>query len=372
MKRIIITVTNDLELDQRMHKTALNLMDNGFDVLLIGRKISKSGAISRTYPTKRFRLCFQRGFLFYVAYNMRLFCWLLFHKWDAVLACDMDSLPGAWFAKRIRQKPLVFDSHELFSEVPELQHKPRVKKFWMRLEKYFLPKLNYAYTVSESIANYYQKMYGVKMDVIRNLPLRQASVETFKLKSEKPFILYQGTLNFGRGIEKMIDAIQLIPDYNLVIAGKGPLLKELQQRAEQLMAEKRVIFTGRLSFDELRSLTKLAMLGLSLEQDLGLNYRFALPNKLFDYWHAGIPAIVSDLPEMKAFMEKTQAGKTVSESIDAKNLAKQINRLLDDADTYDKMKKAAQKAASEYHWENESERQLEIFRTIFKLPKINT
>jgi glycosyltransferase involved in cell wall biosynthesis len=372
VKRIIITVTNDLELDQRMHKTALNLSENGFNVLLIGRKTSKSGAISRVYPTKRFRLCFQRGFLFYAAYNLRLFCWLVFHKWDAVLACDMDSLPGAWGAKKLRRKSLVFDSHELFSEVPELQNKPRVKRFWVRLEKYFLPKLNYAYTVSESIANYYHEKYGVKMDVIRNLPMKEAPEETFNLSSEKPFIIYQGTLNVGRGIDKMIDAMQFIPGYNLIIAGDGPLQTELQNRARQSSADKQVIFAGRISFEKLRGLTKQAVLGLSLEQDLGLNYRFALPNKLFDYWHAGIPAIVSDLPEMKALMQKTQAGKFVSESIDAERLATEINALLKDAEVYDKMKKAAQKAASEYHWENESKRQLEIFRSIFKPSEINT
>jgi glycosyltransferase involved in cell wall biosynthesis len=372
VKRIIITVTNDLELDQRMHKTALNLSENGFNVLLIGRKTSKSSPISRAYPIKRFRLCFQRGFLFYAAYNFRLLCWLIFHKWDAVLACDMDSLPGAWFAKKIRRKPLVFDSHELFSEVPELQHKPRVRRFWVRLENYFLPKLKHAYTVSQSIAEYYYKKYGLQMDVIRNLPMKHAPEANDQVSAEKPFVIYQGTLNLGRGIEKMIDAMQYLPNFNLVIAGDGPLQAELQAQAQQSPADKQIIFTGRLSFEQLRGLSKQALLGLSLEQDLGLNYRFALPNKLFDYWHAGIPAIVSDLPEMKALMQKTQAGKIIPENTDAESLAEEISNLLSDDKSYDKLKKAAQKAASEYHWENESKRQLEIFRSIFKFSEINT
>jgi len=371
VKRIIITVTNDLELDQRMHKTALNLSENGFNILLIGRKTSKSSSISRTYPIKRFRLCFQRGFLFYAAYNVRLFCWLVFHKWDAVLACDMDSLPAAYFAKSIRKKHLVFDSHELFSEVPELQNKPRVRRFWVRLEKLFLPKIKHAYTVSQSIADYYYEKYGLKMDVIRNLPMKHALEENYQISAEMPFIIYQGTLNLGRGIEKMIDTMQFVPNYNLVIAGDGPLQAELQARAQQSYAAEQIIFTGRLSFEQLRGLTKQAVLGLSLEQDLGLNYRFALPNKLFDYWHAGIPAILSDLPEMKALMEKTQAGKTVSHRINPEALAKEINALLSNKDEYKEMKKAAQKAASEYHWGNESKRQLDIFRSIFEFSEIN-
>ena len=50
---------------------------------------------------------------------------------------------------------------------------------------------------------------------------------------------------------------------------------------------------------------------MSLEEDLGLNYRYALPNKLFDYIHAEVPMIVSNLPEMKAIIKKYAIGEVL-------------------------------------------------------------
>ena len=82
MKRIIISVTNDLVTDQRVEKTCEVLSEIGYDVLLVGRKLKKSLPIQRNYRTKRFRLLFNKGVLFYAEYNIRLFIFLLFTKKD--------------------------------------------------------------------------------------------------------------------------------------------------------------------------------------------------------------------------------------------------------------------------------------------------
>ena len=70
-----------------------------------------------------------------------------------------------------------------------------------------------------------------------------------------------------------------------------------------------VIFTGRLPFEELAQLTSTAHLGLSIEEDLGLNYRYTLPNKLFDYIQAQIPVLVTNLPEMSAIVNQYKIGE---------------------------------------------------------------
>ncbi len=368
MKKVIITVTNDLEMDQRMHKTALVLCANGYDVMMFGRMTSDSKALERSYKTHRILMLFQSGPLFYVWYNIRLFFYLLFHAWDVVLSCDLDTLLAASMARRWKNKQLVYDSHELFSEVPEVQQRPKVQRFWQKLERRLLPKLQYAYTVSQSIADYYEKMHGVKMQVVRNVPMRQIEEKQIQLPCEPGFILYQGTLNVGRGLEKMIDAMEFLPDNHLVIAGDGPLFEELKQRAAN---NKRIHFTGRLAFDELKYLTRQAALGLSLEENLGLNYQFALPNKVFDYFQAEIPVVLSDLPELHSLVNESGAGILVPSDCSAKFLAQKISLLLEDKALYAEQKKAAQKAALTYHWEEESKRQLEIFRSVTELSKVN-
>ncbi|MGC9331337.1 MAG: glycosyltransferase [Bacteroidales bacterium] len=365
MKKIYITVTNDLQADQRMHKTALTLRDAGYDVCLLGRILPESQPIERPYQTKRFRFIFNRGMLFYAAYNIRLFFFLLFHSWDIVLSCDMDSLPAGFLASKLRRKHVVFDSHELFSEVPEIQHKPIVKSVWRWFEKLLIPRVNYVFTVSEHIAAYYHQHYGTKAVVIRNLPFKTPAAHgKSPVKPSLPFVLYQGALNTGRGIEKLMDAMQYVSELSLVIAGSGPLESFLYSKRASLNYKERIYLTGRLGFNELSALTSQAWLGVSLEEDKGLNYRFALPNKLFDYIKAGVPVLVSDFPEMRHFVETTQTGWWISPDADAKTLASKITAVWHDKASYKQHRENTKAAIEEHNWEKESLKQLEVFRTI--------
>jgi glycosyltransferase involved in cell wall biosynthesis len=365
VKTIFITVTNDLETDQRMHKTALTLSRNGFKVRLVGRRLKTSSTFTRSYAIKRFRFLINKGFGFYACYNLRLFFYLLFRKWDVVLACDMDTLPAGFLAARMRKKKVVFDSHELFSEVPELLERPFVKKVWRKLEDFLIPRLRYAYTVSRSIADYYESHYGTSFSVVRNVPAAKKASPLMPVNvTKRPFILYQGALNPHRGIEKIMAAMKFLPQLDLVIAGSGPLEDDLQTKRSAIDCKGNIHFTGHLDFDKLAGLTSRAWLGVSLEADKGMNYRFALPNKLFDYMHAGVPVLVSDLPEMRRFINDTGIGWSVSPDVSPENLSDTINELWNDTAAYQQMKKQTFLAAKKYTWEKESLKQLEIFRSV--------
>ena len=159
MKRILISVTNDLATDQRVHKVCETLQEFGFDILLIGRKLPNSLPVNRNYKTTRMNLIFNKGFLFYTEYNLRLFLKLLFTKKDILLANDLDTLLPNFLISRIQNTKLVYDSHELFTEVPELINRPKVQSVWLRIEKTILPKLKNCYTVCQSIADYYNTKY---------------------------------------------------------------------------------------------------------------------------------------------------------------------------------------------------------------------
>ncbi len=140
MKRIIVSVTNDLTTDQRVAKVCDTLTKMGFSVLLIGRKLKNSENINRNYKIVRFRLLFNKGFLFYAEYNLRLFFKLLFLKKDVLLSNDLDTLLPNYLIHKIFKTKLVYDSHELFTEVPELTNRPFVQKFWLTIEKNIFTK----------------------------------------------------------------------------------------------------------------------------------------------------------------------------------------------------------------------------------------
>jgi glycosyltransferase involved in cell wall biosynthesis len=221
------------------------------------------------------------------------------------------------------------------------------------IEKFTLPKTDYRYTVSQSIADEYFAKYGKRFDVIRNLPIKKSN-----LKREKSnIIIYQGALNKGRGIELMIETMEHMPDNELWIVGAGDIEKELMLLTKERGLEDRVRFLGRIPFEELKDITTKAIVGLSLEEDLGKNYRYALPNKLFDYIQAQIPVLVSDLPEMKRVVEEYKIGE-ILENRNPNDVALQIFRIIEKSDSY---KATLSKASAELCWENEKIKLLNIF-----------
>lgn len=359
-KKIIVSVTNDLVSDNRVHKVCTTLHSMGFEVLLVGRKLPHSSAVQRQYSTKRFHLLFKKGPWFYAEYNFRLFLYLLFAKYDILLSNDLDSLTGNFVASQLRNKPLVYDSHEYFTEVPELIHRPKIQSIWLWLEQKVLPKIKYAYTVCQSIADVYKKEYGTDFKVVRNLPLQQ-NFTPAKKQSDDKIILYQGALNIGRGLEQAIKAMKYMDGAKLVIAGDGDIREQLHDLTNQKKLHDKVQFTGRLPLEELAKLTATADLGLSIEEDLGLNYRFALPNKLFDYIQARVPVLVTNLPEMAAIVKKYKVGE-ITDSLEPEQLADKFKEALFNEKKRKVWKEKLPVAAKELVWENEEKVLQEIFK----------
>lgn len=358
--KIIVSVTNDLVADNRVHKVCTTLQNMGFDVLLIGRKLPASLEVAkRDYQTKHFNLLFKTGALFYAEYNFRLFIFLLFAKFDVVLANDLDSLTANFLASKIKKKPLVYDSHEYFTEVPELINRPKTQRIWEWLEQKMVPKIKYAYTVCDSIANIYNKKYGTDFKVVRNIP-NAIKNQVAKNNNTTKIILYQGAVNIGRGLEQAILSMNFIDNAKLIIAGDGDIKLQLENLVEKENLQKRVEFTGRLPIEELTKLTPQADLGLSIEEDLGLNYRFALPNKLFDYIQAQVPVLVTNLPEMVEIVNQYKIGE-ITTTLEPGQLAEKIKEALFNIEKREIWQKNLKIAAKELTWEKEEEVLVEIY-----------
>jgi len=351
LKRAIVSVINDLVTDQRAHRHCLTLQGLGFDVLLIGRSLKNSPEVGqRPYRIHRMWLPFSSGPLFYASYNIALLWQLLFRKADLLLSNDLDTLPANFIASKVKGCALVYDSHEYFTEVPELVARPRTRAIWERIEQMLVPRVKHAFTVSPAIADAYRAKYGVQFRVVRNLPVLE-EFETVT-PTHPPVILYQGSVNLGRGIDLAIRAMQHVDGAVLTIAGSGDVLEEMKTLAHELQVSDKVQFLGRLPFAELSTVTRSAAIGISLEEDLGLNYRFALPNKLFDYIHAGIPVLTSDLPAMREVVETYGIGEVLHDR-DPKALAQQLLTMLNEnKQVY--WRTNCQLAAQKLNWQQES------------------
>jgi glycosyltransferase involved in cell wall biosynthesis len=351
--KAIITVINDLVNDQKAHKIALSLMDLGYDVTLVGRLLNNSKNISRPYNIKRFKLLINKGFWFYALYNIRLFFYYLTQNVDLIWACDMDTLLPAFKISKIKNTELVYDAHEYFSECPELIDKPKIKKFWQKLEDKYIPKIKKIVTVSDGIKNIFEKKYVVKVNVIYNYPffIEKSKIEALKKASNtSKTIIYQGAVNIGRGLENLVKSMHKI-DAQLLIIGDGDIFESINMLIKKEGLEHKIKMKGKIPFEELLKYTVNADVGVSLEEPIGLNYKLAMPNKLFDYIQARIPVLVSNLPEMKKVVEKYKVGKII-ENHQPETIAAKLNELLMNSADYEEN---LEKAARELCWENQKE-----------------
>lgn len=336
-KRAIVSVTNDLVTDNRVRRLCTMLTDLGYDVLFVGRRLPQSPPLpAEKYRMYRMRLLFNRNAFFYAEYNMRLFFFLLFRRAHVLVANDLDTLPANYLAARLKGSRLVYDSHELFTEVPELDHNAFAKKTWLRLEQWLVPKLKYAVTVNRSIADILEKRYGVPFLVLRNMPYRYrpAEVKTraqLGLPDDQKIIILQGNgINVRRGAEEAVEAIKYlrVPAI-LLIVGNGdvvPLLKEITER-EGL--SHKVWFKPRMPYTELMQYTAAVDLGLTLDKPDNLNYLYSLPNKIFDYIQAQIPVLSSRLPELERIINEYGVGLCI-DSHEPQHLAGRMEQALTD------------------------------------------
>lgn len=359
--RISLFSTSYFVTDQRIQRIAMTLAEDGHSIKVYTRKHKHFVANSNSSIRLKFiRTLFKKGPLFYLTYNLKIFIKILFSRVDVIYANDLDTLLGCWMGSVLRFKPLIYDSHELFTEVPELLKRPVVKSTWHIQEVLFIKRAKSVITVSEGVSNELSRRFKVQPVVIRNLPIRK-EIEAFREK--QPTLIYQGSLNVGRGLELAIEMMNYLTCYRLVIVGKGDIEVKLRKQMLDSNLFDRVQFLGQLPPEKLRTITPTAWLGLSLEEDMGLSYRYALPNKLFDYIAAQVPVLVSDLPEMRKVVEDFGVG-IVAQSRNPKELANQVANLFEDKKKMDSIAANLKKASEVLNWQNESPKLVEVINSL--------
>jgi glycosyltransferase involved in cell wall biosynthesis len=357
-KKIFISVTNDLNQDQRMHRICNSLVDAGHDVSLVGRaKRNSADLLIQRFDQKRLKCFFERGVLFYLEYNIRLLVFLMIRPIDIIYSVDLDTLAAGGLVSILRRKKLIYDAHEYFVEVPELENSILKKRLWNLVARLFISSSDLNITVNKELAEVLKIEYGHEFEVIRSVPL---FVERQQVSEKKMIILYQGVLNKGRGLEQAIKWISSSKEnIELHIVGEGDLSHRLRALKSEIDLDDKVRFLGWKSPQELDEITKTAWLGLNLLDGSSLNYKYSLANKFFNYMHAGVPSVNMNFPVYRRYCSKYNVGICISD-LDPETIGREITSLITDHIKYQEMVRATKTVSKEHSWQEEEVRLIQI------------
>ena len=343
-----------------------------FIAALHSKKQNINYKISNKISLKRFKLktkyLKKNLFLQLIKYTEYLIKILIFYKKKNIKIVNVHSLsllPLGWLLKLIYGAKLIYDAHELETETNGL--KGLRKKLSKLVERSFIHQVDHIFVVSENIADWYSENYKIlRPTVLFNSPYEKHLKknyyfrENFLLNKNQKVILYQGSLDPGRGIEKIISAFKKRVNDKVVIIflGYGSLENKILLSSKK---HKNIFFHKAVPPSVLLKYTSSADIGIALIENTCLSYNFCMPNKLFEYVMVGLPVIVSNVKEMSDFVNRNKIGVTLKS-----NSAFLINDTIDEllSSNLTTFKKNCKKISLSYSWKNQEKKMMHVYEKL--------
>lgn len=360
MARIIMLVTSELDRDPRVQKEALIAHQSGHDVMVICRSYEGANMPYEVKPLSiKRRDYLMAKYLERIFTNFKLAQFAALAKPDIIHSNDLDTLPAAYVAARWTKARLLYDAHELWSDIGEGRAGCIGKFIILFVERFLAQRADAVITVSSYRAQAMSKALHIpKPVVVMNTPyyVSPAKLRPGKWLHEftgKRVVLYQGRYTEGMGLVEAIQSAKYLPsDIALVFRGYGPYEDTMRQVIEAEGLDKKVTLVPPVPMNDLVHSAVGADLGLVVYKPVNLNNLYAAPNKLFEFIMAGVPCVGSDLPYIREIIEGNQLG-LVFKPGDPADLSRVILELLGDADRLTAMKGRCLDYAQQFCWEVE-------------------
>jgi glycosyltransferase involved in cell wall biosynthesis len=308
--------------DSRVRREAATLAEAGHAVTVIELDADAGGSLDGFARVSAAPPAWVRRALPFHAYRLAFLAWFVARlvrlRPDAVHAHDAAMLLPGLIGARLTGARLVYDSHELATGVP--YREGGWARFVAGIERLAVPRAAAVITVSDGIATRLRSLYGLRRTpvVVRNvcaLPEAPRGGNLRVIVGDAPLVLHQGAAAPDRGCEVLIRALALVPEAHLVFLGdegEPGFTASLRSLAAAEGVADRTHFLASEPPETLLASTAQADVGVSLLQDTCENHRLALPNKVFEYLAAGVPIVVSDLPELRRLVSEHEVGWAVA------------------------------------------------------------
>jgi len=321
----------------------------GADVSIFDRRTDQ-------YPDGRIQIPFRKGPEMYMAYNRQIARLIRDIQSDLIYAADIDVMPGIMWGLGSRPSiPVILDLHEYFPEVIELQERPLKQWIWRVVERRSVAYASEVMTVNHSLARIYHSKYHKEIQTIRNVPWLDPGDEVQvgdRLKNK--ILYYQGAINEGRGLEKLIQSLLYLPEWKLWLVGDGDVFSDLKKIVSRLSVESRVVFWGRKRPSDLPGLASQATIGFNLLESRAGSYYYSLANKYFEYMHALLPAVHMNFPEYLALFQELKVGSLLTD-IKPEKIAQAVMDITGDMRQYEFYIEQCRLGRERYNWQMESE-----------------
>jgi len=286
---------------------------------------------------------------------------------DVVHAHDVNTLPTAWLAAVLTRSPLVYDAHEISTD-REGYASFRSLVGWV--EKRLMPRAAGTITTTDTRAKFFARAYGIPRPlVLQNRPRltvvehSQMIREELQLDKPWPIVLYQGGLQQGRGLERLVDVAAQVENAYFVFIGGGRLENELKDRARSLQLESRVHFIPTVALQKLPHYTASADIGVQPIENTCLNHFSTDSNKLFEYVVAGLPVVASSLPEIRKVVRKHDLGLLVQPG-NTGELVAALQKLVADSALREHYHSNASRAAKQLNWEEQEHGLVKLYENL--------
>ena len=287
---------------------------------------------------------------------------------DVIHANDLDALIPSYIARKKMGCRLIYDSHEICCETRYYDKYWLYNQYMKLTERYIVKRCDKMICVSHAAAEYFHKLYQIeKPMVITNCILQKNVLTEFPEKNEGFEVLNHGVLHDSRGLELMADSCQSFkqyPDIKMAARGYGGIEKQLKERVAEEHLDN-FVFYPPVEPNMLIPEAARSHVGVAVTLPVCLNFELSVSNRLFEYATAGLPVILSDIPEHRRLNDQYHFGVIV-ENNTLEGFEKAVMRLYSDPNYYQECSENAKHMAEAISWENEFHCLVEYLRSVNK------